>query len=403
MPIHVSLLDRHYLAMSPFRRRRADKLQANAAKSVKPALGRGKRAIFLLATVLLVAAATEGLFAVALRFINGEWPYASTKSASYMLFETHPDWVVTPRKDVTITILGPNYPAHYIHHNTDGFRGQEFSRVKTKYRVACVGGSTTYCIGVSENQTWEFYLEQLLQPDCEVLNFGIPGHSSVEHKKLLPQILSRYEPDLVIVQMGLNDLRNMNLADPGPDYENFHQPTLRFSTWDACWRDRLPPVAVVQGIVTLLKKTNVLSDSPFPPGEPPGRVSDSVDQRVIEIFGVNLDILLHECRARRIRVVLLPHALSPEVITDSNYQWWVPYLTKKGIFNALDALNAVMRRKADGDSVIYAGFMDGTTWGSAEFCDPSHLNAHGNLRLARLLEEGLPWKRFLDEERSTPK
>ena len=107
--------------------------------------------------------------------------------------------------------------------------------------------------------------------------------------------------------------------------------------------------------------------------------------------------------AKNVRVVLLPHVLSPEVITDANYKWWAPFLTKKGIFNALDALNAVMRRRADGDWVIYAGFLDGTIWCPAEFCDPSHLNSDGNRRLARLLEEHLPWRRFLGEEGRVPK
>jgi hypothetical protein len=150
--------------------------------------------------------------------------------------------------------------------------------------------------------------------------------------------------------------------------------------------------------VVLLEKIKVLSDSPFPHGLPAGHVSDSVDPRVVATFSTNLDILLRECQAQHVRVVLLPHAMTPETITETNYKWWAPYLTKKGIFNALDELDAVMRRRADGDRIIYAGFVDGATWSPAEFADPSHLNANGNLRLARLLKEGVPWNRLLREE-----
>ena len=362
------------------------------------ALSRGKRASFLVAIALLMVVCAEGLFAIALRLGEGQWPYSRPKSANYLLFEPHPEWVLTPRKGVDVTVLGNSH-----HHNTDGFRGNEFSRVKTKHRIACIGGSTTYCILVGDDQTWPYYLDQLLQPDYEVFNFGVPGHSSVEHRKMLPQILARYSPDMVVFQMGLNDLRNMNLADPGPDYETFHQPSLRFAATGACRRDRLPRCALLQGAVVLLEKMKVLGDSPFPHGTPPGHVSDSVDPRVVEIFSANLDILLRECLAKHIRVVLLPHAMSPEMISETNYKWWAPYLTKKGIFNALDALNAVMRSRADGDRVIYAGFMDGATWSPAEFADPSHLNANGNLRLARLLKEGVSWSRFLGKEGLAPK
>jgi lysophospholipase L1-like esterase len=345
--------------------------------------------------VLLCA---EGLFAVALRLTEGQWPYSRPKSANYLLFEPHPDWVMTPRKGADVTVLGNSH-----HHNSDGFRGREFSAVKTRHRIACIGGSTTYCVHVGDDQTWPFYLDQLLQPDYEVLNFGIPGHSSVEHTKLLPMVLARYSPDVVVFQMGLNDLRNMNLADPGPAYENFHQPSLLFAVSGADRRDRWPPSALLQGAVVLLEKIKVLGDSPFPHGLPPGHISDAVDPRVVETFSANLDSLLRECRTKHVRVVLLPHALSPAVIDDTNYKWWAPYLTKKGIFQAEEALNAVMQSRADGDWVIYGHFMDGATWSPEEFADPTHLNPNGNLRLAGLLKEGVPWNRFLAEQGVAPK
>ena len=374
------------------------KRRPDGARTGKVAISRGKKAGFLIAIALLVVLFAEGLFAIALRIAEGQWPYSRPKSANYLLFEPHPDWVMTPRKGVDVTVLGNSH-----HHNADGFRGKEFSSVKTKRRIACIGGSTTYCVHVGDEQTWPFYLDQLVQPYYEVLNFGIPGHSSVEHKKLLPQVLARYSPDVVVFQMGLNDLRNMNVADLGLDYENFHQPSLRFAVSGACRRDRLPRCALLQGAVVLLEKLKVLSITPFPHGFPAGHDSDSVDPRVVEIFSANLDILLRECRARHIPVVLLSHALSPEVISDTNYKWWAPYLTKKGIFQAEDALNAVMRSKADGDMVIYAGFMDGATWGPAEFADPTHLNPNGNLRLARMLKEGVPWSRLRTEDGLAPK
>ena len=361
--------------------------QGNSARPLP--ISRRKKIVFSLITLLLLLIAAEGLCAVALRLAEGQWPYTRPKSANYLLFESHPEWGLTPRKGADVTVLGNRH-----HHNLDGFRGNEFSRVKMKYRIACIGGSTTYCVGVADDQTWSFYLDQLLQPGCEVFNFGVPAHSTVEHKKLLPQVLAQYSPDAVVFQMGLNDLRNMNLADPGPDYANFHEPSLRFSVSDACRRDRLPPCALIHGAVVLLETIKILKTSPDVPA---GQVSDAVDPRVVKIFSANLDILLRDCLAQHVRVVLLPHALSPETITETNYKWWAPCLTKKGIFDAEDALNAVMQRKADGERVIYAGFMAGETWNPPEFCDPTHLNANGNLRLARLLKEGLPWSRFQGE------
>ncbi len=369
--------------------RRRGQWRLAAGKTAKAPLGRGRRVFFLAVTALLVIVFGEGLCALVLRFTEGQWPYSRPRTANYLLFEPHPDWVITPRKGVSVTVRGITHA-----HNTEGFRGKEFSRVSSKRRIACIGGSTTYGIGIGDDETWPFHLGRLLEPDYEVLNFGIPGHSSVEHRKLLSQVLARYSPEIVVLQMGLNDLHNMNVDDLGPDYAHFHQPALRFSASGACRRDRLPPCALAHGVVVLLEATKILGDSPFPHGLPPGHVSDAVDSRVVDIFSTNLDIMLQECMTNHIRVVLLPHTMSTETISDTNYKWWTPYLTKQGIFNALDALNAVMRSRADGDRVIYAGFVNDATWGPAEFCDPSHLNSNGNSRLARLLKEGVPWSQL---------
>lgn len=116
-----------------------------------------------------------------------------------------------------------------------------------------------------------------------------------------------------------------------------------------------------------------------------------MDARIVETFQGNLDTLLQECRSRQVRVVLLPHTMTPALITEGNYKWWAPYLTKRGLFDALDAINAVMQSRADGDQVVYAGFVRAATWVPAEFYDPSHLNAKGNLRFAQMLKDGVPW------------
>ncbi|HNQ90075.1 MAG TPA: GDSL-type esterase/lipase family protein [Verrucomicrobiota bacterium] len=346
-----------------------------------------KRAGFFLALMLILALLAEGSCAVALRIAEGKWPYSRQKNINYQLFEPHPDWVVAPRKNISAIVRG-----HHHHHNRDGFRGAEFSRTTPRHRIACVGGSTTYCIGVDDDDTWPHQLHRLLQPEYEVLNFGIPGHSSVEHRKLLPMVLTRYAPEIVLLQLGLNDLRNMNVTDLGPDYCNFHQPSL-YAASGFTRRDRLPRSALAQAAVVLLERTKILPVYPFPHGFPAGEVSASVDPRVVEIFSANLDVMLRDCAARQVRVVLLPHTMTRSLITEGSYKWWAPYLSKAGVFNALKALNAVMQSKADGDRVTYAGFLEKETWDPSEFFDPSHLNAAGNARLARLLKDGLPWSR----------
>ncbi|HXH19853.1 MAG TPA: GDSL-type esterase/lipase family protein [Chitinophagales bacterium] len=324
---------------------------------------------------LFPLAILEVLCAAALRLRQGEWLYTKLPNHNFMLFEPHPQWVGVPRKNAAVTVRGILYL-----HNSQGFRGDDVSAVKTKKRIICIGGSTTYGMGTGNHQTWPYYLDSLLSEEHEVLNFGIPGHSTAEHKKLLPDVIRDYSPDIIILQTGLNDLRCMNVKNLSSDYANFHQPTL-YASFGFCPQQRLPRSGLITAGWIALRKLKLISCCPFHQAVFTGTVSDSVDKRVVEIFRHNLDTLIRQCTSRNIPVILLPNILSPDALAKNDYRWWVPYLTVNGIISALDTLNAAMQARADGNGVFYFNIRE--NWSASDFYDASHLNAQGNLKLAR--------------------
>lgn len=95
--------------------------------------------------------------------------------------------------------------------NELGFRGPPRPRGKAfgRYRVALLGDSYTYGVGVEEDETTAHQLEPLLRgPDSEVevLNFGIPGANSADLVTQHPRFVSRWYPDLLVLQVSPNDL-----------------------------------------------------------------------------------------------------------------------------------------------------------------------------------------------------
>ena len=97
--------------------------------------------------------------------------------------------------------------------NSEGFRGQEFSKDKpdNTYRIIAVGGSTTFSVGVTEENAWPRILEKKLQnlsigKNIEVINAGIPAITSFHESKLIKEKLIHYKPDLIIVYDGMNDV-----------------------------------------------------------------------------------------------------------------------------------------------------------------------------------------------------
>lgn len=115
----------------------------------------------------------------------------------------------------------PGYKKYgVVQHNEDGYRGNRVPLQKTdKFRVLCVGGSTTYGFTVElPTQTFPSQLENLLNTyirndtalnkkysGAEVINAGIEAGNSAEELQQYLFKYRHYHPDAVIVHSGVND------------------------------------------------------------------------------------------------------------------------------------------------------------------------------------------------------
>jgi lysophospholipase L1-like esterase len=145
---------------------------------------------------------------------------------------------------LTLPYLGyipyPGYIKYgVVQHNNAGYRGAKVPLLKTcKLRVLCMGGSTTYGLGVEKpSETYPAQLEILLNNyiskdsilskkycAAEVLNAGLEAGTSAEE---LQQYLFKYRyymPDVVIIHSGINDAEVMgNTTDFQLDYTNYRR------------------------------------------------------------------------------------------------------------------------------------------------------------------------------------
>jgi len=101
-----------------------------------------------------------------------------------------------------------------VTHNSLGFRGPEITLKKPEntYRIACLGGSSTYGHGpTSQAKTWPALLEAKLRTyypgmPIQVINCGTSGYSTFENMVNLPLRIVDLEPDLLIVYQSINDM-----------------------------------------------------------------------------------------------------------------------------------------------------------------------------------------------------
>ncbi|MBS1593828.1 MAG: SGNH/GDSL hydrolase family protein [Bacteroidetes bacterium] len=141
-------------------------------------------------------------------------------------------------------IPDPGYAAHgEVQHNDAGYRGEKIPLVRSrKLRILCLGGSTTYGLGVPlPYQTYparlSFLLNKVIKEDsalhtmyggAEVLNAGLEAGTSAEELEQYLMKYRYYRPDIVIVHSGVNDAEIMASADRDFQLDYTHYRRLQF-------------------------------------------------------------------------------------------------------------------------------------------------------------------------------
>lgn len=105
----------------------------------------------------------------------------------------------------------PHLDAKVIYEtNSWGFRGGEFKREKdpAKVRIAVLGDSIAFGIGIDYEQTFPRLLERSLRGrgvEAEVYNFGVVGYNTIQEYELLKTVVFSTSPDIIILGYTLND------------------------------------------------------------------------------------------------------------------------------------------------------------------------------------------------------
>lgn len=119
-------------------------------------------------------------------------------------------------------------------HNHLGMRDhRDINKKNGVIRVVFIGGSTTYTIGIKNNENiFSYRLEKLLNkyykdllPDkkIQVINAGMGGATSAENLLRLIFFVSESSPDLVVIQHGLNDVWPRIRGNIQSDFSNYRK------------------------------------------------------------------------------------------------------------------------------------------------------------------------------------
>jgi lysophospholipase L1-like esterase len=107
--------------------------------------------------------------------------------------------------------------------NSMAYRGPEVDLVKQDgiYRIVLLGGSTTHGYGVDDHMTIDAHMRSILAErhpgrEFEVVSLSMAGYDSYQLFERMRTDGVRFAPDLVIINSGINDVRNSPFRDIKP-------------------------------------------------------------------------------------------------------------------------------------------------------------------------------------------
>jgi len=215
-----------------------------AITSCRPMESETRRRLPLLHKLLL--ALVVGLVAAELAVRIIDWRVGRTSEFFlppdvHLVFqETHPYIGYTPRPGAVQEDPARKY---HFHFNSQGMRGPELAVPKPPgvYRIFCLGGSTTYGSGVTEDELtyparMEAHLNEMAPAGVryEVANCGVSGYMTVENLINLQLRLVELEPDAVVVYLAANDARPIQARGFRPDYSHYRRswPVIEVSPFE---------------------------------------------------------------------------------------------------------------------------------------------------------------------------
>lgn len=330
---------------------------------------------------LLLIACVEFASALAFRSHYGQWSHNFYMNMNRFIFEPHPYLVGSLRKNAEYEREGLKYS-----HNSLGYRGDEFPIEKTidKTRIVTIGGSTTYGVGVNNNETWPSHLSKILGSEYEVLNLGVAGYTTAENLIQTGLHMSDFEPDIAIYFVGLNDLRNVNVANLNADYSDFHAPSLH-SALGLCPTENIPSLATLKMTLILFQKFGLIEGCPNQKMNVKRKKHAGVDERALSLYTRNLKSIVSICKDQNVKVLFVPHILLEEVLKTGNYNWWIPFIPNSEIDDMMSIYNSALKDVSLSTESAFADSVLNHNWTKDDFVDMSHFNDNANRRFAEIL------------------
>lgn len=301
----------------------------------------------------------------------------------------------------------PSEQSIYI--SANGYRGDSFPPRKATgtTRIIVIGGSAVFDQYVSDsissyNNSWPNLVQEQLRAkgyeNIEVINAGIPGHSSADSLGRFISQLWMYEPDYLVIYHGWNDIKFWNSLAIDPDQplitrvRPYERDANLFMYYNGFWDQTFAKSQLYVKLRNryLRSKNHVGTEGIVPAGT---EYAEHYLQYGPEQFRLNVELMVNACKLLDITPILVTQAtlvvrdLPPGDRTRVRYDY--QQLTHEGLVRAFEQTYDIIQSigiRTNTEIIDVASEMNGR---SNLFVDHVHTTPAGSKALARLVSDAL--------------
>jgi len=291
--------------------------------------------------------------------------------------------------------LTPNFHSGGTSHNSLGYRGDEFPKIKPEgeFRIVALGGSITYDEDVEDNKdTHTQQLENILREQgyqhVRVINAGVPAYNSWESLASLQFRILDLSPDIVIHEDNNNDIHarlvpsGLYSGDDAGRRKSWAVPPVAPQEWSVFAR-------ILSRYLHYTRQVG-LEDFVNVPNLP--YVVEGYDARIggdpMKVLDENPPIYF-ERNTRNMVAIEKSNGVLPMLVTYAYTPYFEDYVTTPHYKRAIFEHNDIYRKIAESDGVPFLDLQAVMPKDKKYFTDGRHNSALGARKKAELYAEFL--------------
>lgn len=297
-------------------------------------------------------------------------------AATNSRFEYHPLLQGVPKAGYTSTLPDGGI----LTHTSFGTRGPEPSveLLNNGILINAFGGSTTYDVAVSDEQSWPSQLSSLLGSNVAVINRGVPAYTSADNliQTMFYDQVNNRTPTCSLYYEGWNDARNAHIPTPDGAYADTHVLSLVNEL-------QVRKGAGITPIMTLLSQAPVIGQDtvPLPTNYPNIEVSGNQDPVLEERFRKNIQSIIAVNNSKNVKSVFIGQILNSTALVGDT-PGLIPNVPKGEVIKFISELNSIMKEEALKSGATYID-ANQNSFVAADFVDEGHFSPSGSAKFAK--------------------